>query len=541
MIPLFKVHMNESATNDVSKVLSSGYITQGKKVEEFEEKLKEYFDTPNIVTLNSGTSGLSLALKLLEPSNIEEKWPGLSQEDEVLTTPLTCTATNWPILASSMKLKIKWVDVDNNTCNINLDDLRSKLTYRTKVIMFVHWGGTPVNLDIVSSICDEAEEKFGFRPKVIEDCAHAFGAEFKNKKLGATGHDHFCMYSLQAIKHLTTVDGGLLITPKNYYERAKLLRWYGIDRDRRNYKGKDFRMEHNVSEWGFKFHMNDVCATIGLSNLEGTIQNINTHRQNAYYYLEKLTDLEHVSLLKENNLCNSSYWIYTIKVSDKESFISYMKDKGIMTSQVHNRNDFHSCVKEFERDDMYVLDWLEEQIVSIPVGWWVTKDNLNYIVNSIKDWNTYLCNKDFPTIRPIQYSDYFKGYLGVAQQLSKIKLELSYTEFRDRLKKISSNDGNVKTLILVVVMRGKVVGCGTLLTIYPKLHAPDKLCYIDDVVVDKNMRGNGLGTKLIEKLVENAKETKCYKVLLNCVEDNIKFYEKCCFIQKGIEMSIYFK
>ena len=132
--------MNPNAKIEVGKTLDSGYIGQGSKVEEFEQKLNEYFNSDRVVTLNSGTSGVHLALHLLKkPLNItsadgysknEKTWPGIQEKDEVLATALTCTASNWPILANG--LKIKWVDIDEKTLNMDLDDLERKITSKTK-------------------------------------------------------------------------------------------------------------------------------------------------------------------------------------------------------------------------------------------------------------------------------------------------------------------------------------------------------------------------------------------------------------------------
>jgi dTDP-4-amino-4,6-dideoxygalactose transaminase len=121
-----------------------------------------------------------------------------------------------------------------------LTDLESKLTPNTKVIMVVHWGGSPIDLARLSAIQQRCFDRFGFRPAVIEDCAHAIGAEFGGKKLGS--HGNLCCFSLQAIKHLTSIDGGVLIAPTaRLFDRAKLGRWFGIDRERRS-GGGDFRM-----------------------------------------------------------------------------------------------------------------------------------------------------------------------------------------------------------------------------------------------------------------------------------------------------------
>ena len=259
-VPLFKVFMAPPSELDekLSATLHSGYITQGPRVEEFEERLRGYFGTPHVLTLNSATSGLHLALHLLRRPDGE--WPGLNEhQDEVLSCPLTCTATNWPILAN--RLRIKWVDADPATANMCLDDLEAKLSPTTKVIMLVHWGGTPVDLNRVSRVREVCYQRFGFRPMVIEDCAHAFGAEYGGQKLGT--HGNLCVFSLQAIKHLTTGDGGLLLLPgRKLFERGKLVRWFGIDRNKRS-GGGDFRMEPDIPEFGFKYHMNDINAQIG--------------------------------------------------------------------------------------------------------------------------------------------------------------------------------------------------------------------------------------------------------------------------------------
>lgn len=373
MIPLFKVAMNDQVGNILTPILTSGFITQGPKVEEFEKRLSEYIGNDKILTLNSATAGLTLALRMVA-----------EQGDEVLTTALTCTATNWPILANNMK--IKWVDVDPNTGNMDLDDLKNKLTPKTKVIMAVHWGGYPNDLDKLRDIQYFCLNKFGFRPTIIEDCAHAFGAEYNGKKLG--NHGNICIFSFQAIKHLTTGDGGMIVLPsQDLYDRAKLLRWYGIDRNARNFNLKDFRLEKDISEWGYKFHMNDISATIGLANFDLAVDNLKKHRNNAQFFFQTLKNIDGVTLVSNSEKCNGSWWIYSIKVQRKQEFINFMKEHGIIVSQVHNRNDNHSCVAEFKTvQGLPNLDQLEKELVCIPVGWWLNFNDLEKIISKIKDF-----------------------------------------------------------------------------------------------------------------------------------------------------------
>ncbi len=386
-IQLFKVHMNPNAKNEVAKILDSGYIGQGVKVEEFEKKLKEYFNNDRVVTLNSGTSGLHMALHMLKrPANVsmadgysiyERNWPGMQPGDEVLATALTCTASNWPILANG--LNIKWVDIDEKTLNMDLDDLERKITPKTKAIIAVHWGGYPLDLDRLKQIQHKAFELYGFKPAIIEDGAHSFGSEYKGKKLG--NHGNIVMYSLQAIKHITSIDGGLLILPhQELYNRSKLIRWYGIDRDGNR---KDFRCEADIMEWGFKFHMNDVNATVGMENLKDASEIISKHRENAKFYDENLKDVKGVTLLERNPDHNSAFWIYSMLVENRDGFYKWMKECGIIVSQVHERNDKHTAVKEF-RSPLPTLEKTIGKVVSIPVGWWVTEEERQYIVDCIK-------------------------------------------------------------------------------------------------------------------------------------------------------------
>lgn len=381
-IPLFKVFMSNDVIQPLNEVILSGFITQGPQVEKFEYKLKEYFDNNYVLTLNSATSGLTLALRLLIDPNINDNWLGFNkEEDYVLSPALTCFATNAAILANGCK--IKWLDTDNMTANISMDDLKEKLNKNTKILYLVHWGGYPVDLDTIKQLQDEHYEKYGYRFKVIEDCAHAFGATYKEKKLG--NHNNICIFSLQAIKHLTTGDGGLIILPdKELYERAKMLRWFGIDRDKRNYNRKDFRLENDIVDWGYKFHMNDINATIGLYNLPH-IPNLLTKNRNNYKYLyENLQNINDIVLFENKDDRESACWLFTMRVKRKNEFIEKMKEYGIVTSQVHNRNDLNTCVIDYKYELPNISE-LEKELICIPVGWWLEKEDLDYMINKINN------------------------------------------------------------------------------------------------------------------------------------------------------------
>lgn len=379
-IPLFKVFMSEKASHTVSDVLSSGYVTQGPEVEKFEDVLKEFFDNDRVVTTNSATSALHLIFHMLKEYGLGENKIKIDEpEDHVLTTPLTCTATNWPIISNNINLK--WVDVNPENCNMDLSDLENKLNQNTKAVVVVHWGGYPVDLERLKEIQINFEKKYGFKFVIIEDCAHAFGAKTEGQKIGNTGN--ISTFSFQAIKHLTSVDGGCVnFNCDEDVERAKLLRWYGIDR---NENRKDFRCESDILNVGFKFHMNDVNAYIGRMNYEPVSNELlQKHIENGHYYNQNLQDIKDLELMNYSDNLDIPFWIYTIKVKNRDKFMKHMESKNIIVSRVHERNDKHTATKAYQTN-LPLLESFIDEMVCIPVGWWVGENERKYILDSIKE------------------------------------------------------------------------------------------------------------------------------------------------------------
>ena len=379
-IPLFKVFMSEKASHTVSDVLSSGYVTQGPEVEKFEDVLKKFFDNDRVVTTNSATSALHLIFHMLKEYGLGENKIKIDDpEDHVLTTPLTCTATNWPIISNNINLK--WVDVNPENCNMDLSDLESKLNQNTKAVVVVHWGGYPVDLERLKEIQINFEKKYGFKFVIIEDCAHAFGAKTEGKKIGNTGN--ISTFSFQAIKHLTSVDGGCVnFNCDEDVEKAKLLRWYGIDR---NENRKDFRCESDILNVGFKFHMNDVNAYIGRMNFEPVSNELlQKHIDNGNYYNQNLKDIKDLELMNYSDNLDIPFWIYTIKVKNRDKFMKHMENKNIIVSRVHERNDKHTATKAYQTN-LPLLESFIDEMVCIPVGWWVGENEREYILDSIKE------------------------------------------------------------------------------------------------------------------------------------------------------------
>lgn len=520
-LDLFKVFMAEGVPDRIKDVINSGTVTQGPVNKAYELALEKYFNVQDkIVTVNSATSGLTLALRLLD----------LPKGSKVLCTPLTCTATNWPVLANG--LDIQWVDVDPDTCNMCLTDLKRKLTADTRCVLLVCWGGYPIDALKLSEIKNYYQDTFNQELYIISDLAHAFGAEFPSgAKVGSVeGVSNIAVFSTQAIKLLTSGDGGLMVIHDPVmYNRARKLSWFGIDRENRTTsKGGDFRMEDDISEYGYKFHLNDLNSAIGLENLKFVDGNLAKVRVIANYYNEMLKDVKGVELLKIVDLYTPSFWIYTIKIgSNKPGFMNFMKERGIMTSQVHARNDANSCVKQF-KCDLPQLDELEKKIVCIPCGWWIDLNDAAYIVESIK---TFCASNDIQ-IRPLDVDRDWQGYLNLITLLNKQDATNYDKEtFITKYNQMQSQSSTV----YVMLMGEKIVGTG-------KLHIEtkffDPIGHIEDIVIDTEYRKLNLGKKLVQFLVNIALNDKCcYKAILNAAENVTDFYKKCDLSVDGCAVS----
>lgn len=357
--------MPKEVDRPLLEVLHSGYIGQGAKVEEFEKILKKFLNNSNILTLNSGTSALHLALRL---SQVEAG-------DEVITTPMTCSATNEPIF--SFGAKIVWADVIPENGLIDPLSVEKKITKKTKAIICVDWGGSICDLNKLMKIANK------HNIKLIEDASHAFGAIYNGRRVGSIAH--FTCFSLQAIKHITTVDGGIITTlNEKDYKRGKLLRWYGIDREAKVLG--DSRINVDIPEWGYKFHMNDITAVIGIIQMNHVRKILKNHRENARFYLKNINSVYFMHPKTDWNQ-DSSFWIYTLVLpskNERKEFSEFMTNNGVAVSRVHRRNDQYSGFPK-SKEELKGVTYFYDRQLSIPVHWGLKKQDLNKIVR--------LCNE----------------------------------------------------------------------------------------------------------------------------------------------------
>lgn len=366
-VPLFKVHMPKTAMNPLQKVIFSGVINEGLQVAKFENKLKKLINNRLIIATNSCTSSLTLALKIA----------GVGPGSEVITTPMTCIATNTPI--RNLFAKPVWCDIDPLTGNIDADKIENKLSEKTKAILFVDWIGIPADLDKIKSIGEKN------KIKIVEDCAQAFGAIYKKKEVGNISD--FTCFSFQAIKHINTGDGGALsfLDPQDY-EKGRKLKWFGIDREATINTAGDWRgarWDCDIEEAGFKYNMNNITATIGLEQLKHRNKILRCHRKNAEYFIKNLKDIPGITLPEIQNDTLPAWWVFMFFAERRDDLARKLIGQGITASLLHVRNDIYECFKD-SKTELPGVTRFQDTELCIPCGWWVKEEDTKYIVDVIK-------------------------------------------------------------------------------------------------------------------------------------------------------------
>ncbi|MEO7743300.1 MAG: DegT/DnrJ/EryC1/StrS family aminotransferase [Usitatibacter sp.] len=359
----FHARISDEAILLVTETLRSGFIGEGSRVRQFEGALASQLGICNPVALNSGTSALHLGLLLA----------GVTRGDQVIVPAQTFVASGIAVLMCGAD--VVFADIQRATGNIDPHSVRAKITDRTRAIMPVHWGGYPCDMVELSEIAARAGVP------LVEDAAHALGATYQGKPIGSIAD--FTAFSFQAIKHLTTGDGGLLACrdDKDAAE-ARRLRWFGIDRARDAASSLGER-QYNLGKVGYKYHMNDVAAAIGIGNLVSFAKVIARHREIAARYRGGLAGVPGLALLQTAADREPSYWIYTILVERREDFVRALKGRGIPACVVHRRID-RNAVFGGVRTDLPNQTYFDENQIALPVHSACTDDEIDSVVAAVR-------------------------------------------------------------------------------------------------------------------------------------------------------------
>ncbi len=362
-ISIFNTFIHSSAQEEISKVLVSTLLSEGELVKKFEARLENELGLQNCVTVNSGTAALHLALVLA----------GVGEGDEVIIPAQTFIATGLVVI--QQKAIPVFADIDYETGNISLASIKEKITPKTKAIIPVHWGGYPCDMDEINALA----KQFGI--KVIEDAAHALGATYKRKAVGTLSD--FTCFSFQAIKHLTTGDGGAVcLTEPSNYQDAITKRWFGINRHNSPQTELGER-SYNVANLGFKYHLNNYAAALGLANLNEFAERLKKRIEIADYYTSALSKVSGIKLFSYQPDRQSAYWLYGFHVEKRIEFIRALKEKRIVASVVHQRIDRNELLGGLNIDLVNQIKFDETQI-HIPIHDAMSIEDAKRIVSVIK-------------------------------------------------------------------------------------------------------------------------------------------------------------
>ncbi len=356
--------IGSNAIEYVTDTLSSRWVGQGPKVELFEQKFKDRFcPSRETVSVGAGTDALHLAYLLA----------GIKEGDEVICPLFTCTATNIPFLY--MGAKIRFADVDSDTLNIDINHVKKLVNDKTRAIVCVHYGGLPCDMDELHQIANQ----WGI--PIIEDAAHALGATYKGKNIGEISD--YTMYSFQAIKHITTGDGGLLVVNgKDELEKAKRIRWFGIDR---NAKQQGI-WENDIVETGYKYQMTDISAAIGLAGLEEFDDALKKRQKLFSIYNQELSLFSDVKIVGVNNNDRThASWLFTVLVEKRLDLQKKLLDVGIESNQMHFRNDRYTIFKEFwEGESFPNMDMIDDNYLVLPLHHKMSEEDVLRVCSELK-------------------------------------------------------------------------------------------------------------------------------------------------------------
>jgi perosamine synthetase len=367
MLPIQRPSTGAEELEEIKKVLDTGWLGLGSTVTEFENLIKEYLGVNHVVAVNTGTTALHIALDAF----------GIGLGDEVIVPSLTFCASVEAITACGAAPV--FCDIDPRNLNVDVEDIKRKITARTRAIMPVHYCGNACDMDALLSI----RERYG--PLIIEDAAHAFGSTYHGRKIGTFG-DATC-FSFDPIKIITCGEGGAVaLHDEAAAERIRLKRNLGISREAwMRYKGGR-PWFYEVTTQGFRYHMSNVNAAIGIAQFRKLGAFIERKRHIVDLYNRYFKDVEGIEILQWH-IEETAPFAYMVRIVDgrRDELIEYLASKGIGSGVHYIPNHIQPLFQKYTCE-LPVTDRVWKEIITLPLFYDMTDADVQTVINSVREF-----------------------------------------------------------------------------------------------------------------------------------------------------------
>ncbi|OWP85192.1 aminotransferase DegT [Flavobacterium davisii] len=353
MIPVFKPFMPNNLMPELEEILYSGSLTYGRYGKLFETELSKFIRNPYVLTVNSYNQAMLLTLSVL----------GLGPGDQVIASPVSCLASNQPFVVKG--IEVVWADVNPLTGAICPEDVEKKITSKTKAIFHNHFCGYIGNIQAVNALAKL------HNIWVVDDCIEAFGSEYNGIKAGNLGAD-ISVFSFQTVRLPNTVDGGALtFSSKELYEKAILMRDYGIDRSKFRTVSGEINPDCDIKLEGYGATMSEINSYIGFRQMEIVQSLINEQRENAKKWESIVSESRNVRPVETTPAMNPNYWVYGILCETKEKELQKFRNQDWYATSVHINNNIYSVFKN--KANLVGVNQFINQFLALPCGWWLNK------------------------------------------------------------------------------------------------------------------------------------------------------------------------
>ena len=360
-IPLFKVVNSPEMESTAVEVMRSGLIASGEHVRRFEDGLSDLLGHEHIVSVSDMTSAIYMALHI----------SGVRLGDDVITSAFSCMATNAPI--SAMGANAIWVDLLESSISIDPVAFERAITPKTKAAILYHVAGYPGAVKEISEICKKHDIV------LIEDCNNALLAMVEGEPAGGSGD--FAIYSFYPTRLIQTFEGAAIVCrDEEKADALKKLRRLGIDFTTFRNEVGEINAASDIPEAGWASSLSNIGAAIGCVQLSGVKDRIEKVRENAACLSSLLSQLPGLTVIPAYPATVPSYWALLIQVEGRNKILKFLKEKGVHVSSLHQMNDRYSCFHTSSCYELPNTEILQKTILALPCGWWLSRDDIEYIV-----------------------------------------------------------------------------------------------------------------------------------------------------------------